>query len=308
MLRRGRSLNHTVIGEVLWSSDRRLVSWLTVATIVPALVALVILSSGDTWFPGGDMAQAELHMRGFFSHPPLVGAAGRIVSDTGVQGSHPGPSLWVAMLPVYLLGGRTSAALMTAVVSVHLVAIAGIIWLSSRRGGAALAWGSAVAVLLIVRSSGPDFLIEPWNPWLAILPFGVFVLLLAEVVDPTSIAWERRRSLVLAAALLVGSHCIQCHAGYALVVAAGLIGAVGIVVVSTDSNRRWRTGWRTISIASLVSLVIWLPPIVDQFRREPGNLEILWQHFGSPSEPTVAFSRAMREIATQMNLLGPWLT
>lgn len=291
-----------------WSSDRALVSVLTLATIVPAVIAWAILASGDTWFPGGDMAQAELHMRGFFSHPPLVGAAGRIVSDSGFQGSHPGPSLWVAMLPVYLLGGRTSSSLMAAVVSVHLVASAGIVWLAFRRGGAALAWGSALAVLVIVRSAGPDFLIEPWNPWLAILPFGVFVLLIAELVDPTTVVWEERRALVMAAAVLVGSHCIQCHAGYALVVVASVVGAFVAVVVGAKGTRRWRTGWPLLLSSTVAGFVIWLPPILDQFRREPGNLDILWQHFGSPSEPTVTIGRAAREIATQVNLLGPWLT
>lgn len=291
-----------------WSSDVVVVAALTLATIVPAVVAWAILARGATWFPAGDMAQAELHMRGFFAHPPLVGAAGRIVSDSGFQGSHPGPSLWVAMLPVYLLGGRTSAALMAAVVSVHLVASAGIMWLARRRGGTALAWGSAIAILLIVRSAGPDFLIEPWNPWLAILPFGVFVLLLAEVLDPTSAAWEHHRSLVMAAAILVGSHCIQCHAGYALVVLSGSIVALVAVIARTERVQRWRTGWRLLGASGMAGLVIWLPPILDQMRRRPGNLEILWQHFGSPSEPTMPLGRAAREIATQVNVLGPWLS
>lgn len=308
MLRRGRETYLALTRGTFWSSDRMLVTILTVATIVPAVVALAVLSRGETWFPGGDMAQAELHMRGFFSHPPLVGAAGRIVSDSGFQGSHPGPSLWVAMLPVYLLGGRTSAALMAAVVSVHLVASAGIVWLSLRRGGAVLAWGSAMAILFIVRSAGPDFLVEPWNPWLAILPFGVFVLLIAEVIDPTTTVWGERRPLVMAAAVLVGSHCIQCHAGYSLVVLASLAGTFGAVVLGSRGVRRWRTGWHLLGSSAVASLVIWLPPILDQIRREPGNLTILWQHFASPSEPTVALGRAAREIAAQVNLVGPWLT
>lgn len=284
-----------------------MIAALTVLAIVPAVVALVVLLVGDAWFPGGDMAQAELHMRGFFSHPPLVGAAGRIVSDTGIQGSHPGPSLWVAMLPVYVLGGRTSAALMAAVVSVHLLATWAIVWLAHRRGGSALAAGSAVAVLLIVRSSGPDFLIEPWNPWLAILPFGVFVLLLAEVVVPTSATWERHRPMIAAAAVLVGSHCIQSHAGYALLVLGGLVGAVSASLVRTKADRRFASALGIVAASGVAGSVIWLPPILDQIRREPGNLEILWQHFGSPSEPTIGLGTAAREIAAQVNIVGPWI-
>ena len=42
---------------------------------MPLVVALISVSR-ETWYPTGDMAQAELHVAGFFSHPPLVGAAG----------------------------------------------------------------------------------------------------------------------------------------------------------------------------------------------------------------------------------------
>lgn len=276
--------------------------------VVPGVVAVTILLLGDPWFPGGDMAQAELHMRGFFSHPPLVGAAGRIVSDLGVQGSHPGPSLWVAMLPVYLLGGRTSGSLMAAVLSVHAVSILLIVWLAVRRGGRTLAIGTALALVLFVRSSGPDFLVEPWNPWLAILPFAVFVFLLAEVLDPTSESWRHRRHWVLAAATAVGSHCIQCHAGYTVIVVAGLAGALIGMSVRISPTERWRSFRLGLGTSALVAGLVWLPPFLDQIRRRPGNIEILWQHFGSPSEPTIPLTTALRELAAQINLVGPWLT
>src|SRR3954471_20810184 len=79
------------------------------AIALPLVVALVSVSR-ETWFPTGDMAQAELHVAGFFRHPPLIGAAGRIGSmfTPYGQGSHPGPALWVALLPTYLLTGRSS--------------------------------------------------------------------------------------------------------------------------------------------------------------------------------------------------------
>ena len=49
---------------------------------IPVLVALVALRHPH-WFPAGDMAQAELHVRGFWNHPPLVGAAGRLGTLAG---------------------------------------------------------------------------------------------------------------------------------------------------------------------------------------------------------------------------------
>ena len=191
---------------------RRVVVLALLAT-APAIAAVMHLLWGPRWFPCGDMAQAELHMRGFFAHPPLVGAAGRIVGDTGIQGSHPGPSLWVLMLPVYFIGGSTGGSLMAAVVSVHLAFVTGAIWLAWRRGGPTLAWLVALGSLVVIRASGPAFMVEPWNPWLAVLPFTVYLLLVLDVIVPVDGTTMLRRKLSLAGAVAVGSHCVQCHAG-----------------------------------------------------------------------------------------------
>jgi len=274
--------------------------------VLPAIVALLRLLTGPRWFPGGDMAQAELHMRGFLSHPPLVGAAGRIVGDTGVQGSHPGPSLWVAMLPVYLIGGRSSASLMAAVVSVHAASVVAAVWLARRRAGLVFAVLVGFVSLAVIRAAGPDFMIEPWNPWLAVLPFLVFVLLLLDVVAPVEGAGERRRITTLVAALVVGSHCVQCHAGYLVLVAAML--AVSAAVLIRDLGRRSRPVRHGMGWLMVAGVSMWLPPVIDQIRREPGNVSLLLQHFGSPDEPTIGLRTTARIVAEQFNIVGPWLT
>ncbi|MBJ7426683.1 MAG: hypothetical protein JHD22_07075, partial [Ilumatobacteraceae bacterium] len=56
------------------SLECKSVGLITGIVSVPLLIAVVTLISRDRWFPAGDMAQAELHMRGFLAHPPLVGA------------------------------------------------------------------------------------------------------------------------------------------------------------------------------------------------------------------------------------------
>jgi hypothetical protein len=305
--------------EKLLATPRRS-TWLFVVVVstlavTPIIVAVVALLSGDAWFPAGDMAQAELHMRGFFSHPPLVGAAGRIVSDAGLQGSHPGPGLWVAMLPVYLLGGRSSHALLAAAASVHIVSVILVVRLAMHRGGRLLAVLTALAALLVIRASGPDFMIEPWNPWLAILPFMIFIFLVGEVVAPIGSARQKLWGLI--GAIVVGSYCIQCHAGYAVLVVGAL--AVAVVVWIRDEYRSpnspdvsahqpWVRVSRGLSFGVIALSAVWLPVVIDQFRRQPGNLTILWEHFVSPSEPAMGVAQAAKIIATQFNLFGLWLT
>ena len=280
--------------------------------VTPIIVAVIAMLSGDAWFPAGDMAQAELHMRGFLSNPPLVGAAGRIVSDSGLQGSHPGPGLWVAMLPVYLLGGRSSHALLAAAASVHIVSVIIAVRLAVHRGGRLLAMLTALAALVVIRASGSDFMIEPWNPWLAILPFMIFIFLVGELVAPMGSA--RQKQLALVGAIVVGSYCIQCHAGYAVLVVGALAAAV-VVWVRDEYRSQDLTGhqpWSRVRqglIFGLTALlVVWLPVVIDQLRRKPGNVSILLEHFVSPSEPAMGVAQAAKIIATQFNLFGLWLS
>lgn len=268
---------------------------------IPLFAALVVLLGGERWFPCGDMAQAELHMRGFLSHPPLVGAAGRIVDDNGFQGSHPGPSLWVLMYPVYAIGGRTSASLLVAVVSVHLVAILSTLLLAARRWGRVGVWSMGLLVIVLMRSSGSDFMVEPWNVWMAFLPFLVMMLLLVDVVAPMEADSDRSRIFRWVLAIVVGSHCVQSHAGYLVIVVVALIGTGVVLLRETDRRRR------IVTAGGVATVLMWLAPLVDQLRRAPGNLTILREHFGSPTEPYIALSAAVRIVTTQFNLFGPWL-
>ena len=280
--------------------------------VTPIIVAVIAMLSGDAWFPAGDMAQAELHMRGFLSNPPLVGAAGRIVSDSGLQGSHPGPGLWVAMLPVYLLGGRSSHALLAAAASVHIVSVIIAVRLAVHRGGRLLAMLTALAALLVIRASGSDFMIEPWNPWLAILPFMIFIFLVGEVVAPIGSA--RQKQVALVGAIVVGSYCIQCHAGYAVLVVGALAAAVVVWIrdeyrsQDLTGHRPWSRVRQGLIFGLTALLVVWLPVVIDQLRRKPGNVSILLEHFVSPSEPAMGVTQAAKIIATQFNLFGLWLS
>ncbi len=48
---------------------------LTILLSLPIVAAWLALAR-NPWYPTGDMAQAELHVRGIWNHVPMVGAAG----------------------------------------------------------------------------------------------------------------------------------------------------------------------------------------------------------------------------------------
>jgi hypothetical protein len=277
---------------------------LIVGALLVPLVALLVAMHRERWFPSGDLAQAELHVRGFFRHPPLVGAAGRI-GTLERQGSHPGPSMWLVLLPTYVVFGRSAYGLMVAMVVLHTVSVAAAVWLARKVGGAALAIATFGAIVVALHAAGPQFLVQPWNPWAAIVPFLVFLLLVTRVVGGhlTSAPW----------AVLVGSHCVQSHVGYALLVGGLLAGALVVVIVRWRHDIRHGAVGRRSPLAPIlwsagVLVLAWLPPLIDQLRRDPGNLRILWDHFGDPEEPSVGLWAAVKAFAGEFNVVGGWMT
>ena len=264
---------------------------------IPVVVALVALAR-PTWYPTGDMAQAELHVRGFWSHPPLVGAAGRIQNVDGVQGSHPGPALWLAIWPIYAVLGSGSVALMVSVATVHLVTLAIALWLAWRRGGPVFVVVLAGCLAVVVRAGGPHVFTEPWNPWMGLLPFLVFVLALWCVLE--------RDLWALPVAVLAGSYSVQAHAGYLLIVVGMLVAVTAVVV-----REFWRDDRRRLAVwagwALLAGVVAWVPPLVDQFHRSPGNMSILIDNFRHPDGPYLGLGDVAEIVVVQLNLLGPWV-
>jgi hypothetical protein len=266
---------------------------------VPLVASLVVLGRHH-WYPAGDMAQAELHLRGFLRHPPLVGAAGRI-GTLEDQGSHPGPSMWFALYPVYRLFGASSFGLMASVTALNVASLVGIVLVARRRGGGGLVLALLPVLAVLVRASGPAFFVEPWNPWVAVLPFLLFLLLVwgAADDDVVLVPW----------AVAVGVHCVQSHVGYLLLVA----GLLGLLVVWLGL-RSWRTGTphpralgKWLAVGAGIGVLMWVPPIVDQLVRDPGNLGILWRHFSNPTEPYVGLGGALKAFAGEVNLFGPWV-
>jgi hypothetical protein len=267
--------------------------WLVLAPVVGALVVLLVAMSRERWYPTGDLGQAELHVRGFLRHPPLVGAAGRI-GTIEQQGSHPGPSLWVILYPTYLLFGRSSFGMMAGMVVLHVGAIIGSVLTAWRIGGRWFALAVAVGIGIVVRASGAEFFVEPWNPWAAVLPFLWFVLLVAGTI--VGHRW------MFLGVLVLGSHCVQAHVGYAVLV--GVLSAAALVslVVSRPPDLVKVVGW---SAGAFV--VLWLPPLLDQIRRDPGNFTLLWREFGETEEPAIGWWAAFKGFAGEVNLLGDWI-
>jgi hypothetical protein len=266
--------------------------------VVPFVIALAALAHPH-WFPVLDLAQTELRVRDVFSsHPPLVGLPGRI-GTLSRPGSHPGPVSFWAMWPFYVAAGSSSWAMEVAGVCLHLIAIAGILWVAKRRGGTllVLAFGALVAVLLNLY--GPELMTQPWNPY---LPLMWWVLFLVAAWSVLCDDWA-----MLPVAVFAGSFSAQTHIPYAAPVAiVGLVAYGGMLYQAMrhradpairSSALRWSLG----SAALLV--VLWLPPVIQQITGSDGNLALIWHTFTNPDSPPIGVGRGTSLLLVHLN---PW--
>lgn len=284
-------------------SDRR---WLLVALLVAIpLVVLIGALAQRTWYPTGDQAQAEMRMQSLPRHPPLVGAAGRIQDEAGRQGNHPGPLMFWATWPLYALLGKSAWAFEAATTLVNLAWLTLSVWLVRRRAGtAACAWFGAVALVLI-GGFGLDALSQPWNPWVALLPFTALLL-----ATWSSIEGDRWAPVI---ATLAASYALQGHIGY-LPLAIPLCG----IALAAPVWRWWRdrrsddrppaAQWLLPAGTSVaVALVAWSGPLWDLLTNDPSNVSKLIANFSNPTEAPIGLSRGLEAVFQSAAPLGAWV-
>jgi len=257
------------------------------------MVLLVrVLRSG--WLSSSDWAAIELRTRDVGTrHTPLVGPYSRY------GWNHPGPLLfYVLAVPYRMLGGQghgiLAGALAVNVVALGCVGV--VLWRRGRVAGLTL---GLVVVLLLARALGAGFLVDPWNPYVIVLPLFAVVCL----------AWAATNGDLWAfpAAVGIGSFVVQTHVGVAFVAFAVIGVAAAIVVVDA-----WRDGLAQLKAVAVVSLAVgfvcWMPPLVQQLENEPGNLGELTHFFLRPQTATTGWSIGARIVGQQLSIPAPWLT
>jgi hypothetical protein len=285
------------------SPARLPINWITVgaavALVIVALGPLVVLAMKaglSTWYPGGDRAVIELHVRDVGSHTPLLGPYSRY------GWSHPGPLMyWVLAVP-YRLFGASSSALLSGVVVVHVVSVAGTLGIAWRRGRLPLLVLTAFFASLLVRYLLPTVLDDPWNPFVTVLPLLLFLAL----------CWTLREGDRWAAPLvvLVGSFLVQSHVGYAPIVAAAVAWVIvgwlrSLWAAGDDAPSRLRRALRTIrpgptlAACGLALGICWAPVVVDQVSGSH-NLTDVVSYFSSDTSPKAGAGYAIGVVTRQV--------
>ncbi|HMG45175.1 MAG TPA: hypothetical protein VK611_27835 [Acidimicrobiales bacterium] len=278
------------------------VGLVAVAGGIPLAMALGVLHQ-PRWYPLLDLAQTELRVRDVGTgDSPLVGLAGRINGDDGLQGSHPGPLSFWSLAPFYTLFGRTAWALQAAAASLNLLAMGVAVWIAHRRGGPYAALGATVVLAVLMRAYAADWLTEAWNPYMPMLWWVVFLLAVWSVLcDDLAL---------LPVAVFAGSFCGQTHIPYlGLVVGVGGLTAALLAwrLVSRRSDpgpdagsRRKLLRYVLPSLGLLV--VLWLPPVIQEVTSDRGNLTLIQENFTRESNEEVGVRRAAEVVMSNLSV------
>ncbi len=265
----------------------------------PLVVALVALRRPH-WYPLLDMAQTEIRVRDITGgHPPLIGLAGRIGPFGPDGGSHPGPLSFYALWPVWKVFGGSAFGMFASTVVLDIVAIGLALWMALRRGGRPVLLGIAAVLAVLLRAYGAYLLTLPWNPYLPVLWWFVFVLALWSVLADDL--------AMLPVAVLAGSLCAQTHISYlGLIGGLVVVGILGIVRFAFrhrgDADAR-RAMWRWGGISLALGAVLWTPPVIDEVAHSPGNLSVIRDYFSHPPDSPIGFGRGVGVLLSQLN---PW--
>lgn len=290
-------------------ADRRLTIVVGVCAAGPVM-ASTIRALIQGWMPAGDQAIIATRAYDVFtSHTPLVGQHSDATAVTHHTLYSLGPMLfWLLALPARFGSPETLALTMGVV---NTLAIVGVIALARRRGGRALMFAVAIAVVLMCVSLTPEVFHDIWNPSAGLFGFMLLIFLC------WSLACGEYRLLPLT--VLIASFVVQCQLAF-LPPSLGLL-AVGLVGLVASRGSRWTVPgesaaadrrkrgpmWHWALAALIVALVCWTAPAIDQIERHPGNLTVVLST-ATATQSTLGATVGWRAVVRAIGVPPWWLT
>src|SRR5690606_33498715 len=98
--------------------------------------------------------------------------------------------------------------------------------------------------------------------------------------------------LVVACSLVAPTHIPYP----ALCLGVGALAVVGLVVPPRFGGTAPARRGRWLALAAGLGFVLWLPPTIDQVVNDPGNYQVLLDHFATPPEDPVGLGPAATEV------------
>ncbi len=258
----------------------------TAVGILPIWVAAIRLGLQGS-FPNADAAETVLRARDVFGGPfPLVGMPAAASSSDGVVTYFPGPwQLYVLSVPTEIFGSVWGPVLAMAALNSVWFGLAAWLLFRRLRPAEALVGVGFLAALLWAIGSG--FLVTPVPMDMVIIPMALFLVSVWAVADGDLVA--------LPVAALVTNYLWLDHLVLVVTVpVVALCAPVGLWFwyrrtrskdpqAAAEQRRRLR---RSLLAAGIITVVMWVPTLIEQFTSDPGNLRELTASVGG-DRPTV---------------------
>ena len=277
-----------------WSIPGPVLSGLAYGFVaLPFVVAFVRLLSEPSSHLNltDDLALIDLHTRRAIAWHQQLGVFDR-------NGwSHPGPSYFYVLGLVYRVFGSNGQSLFLGATLINGAAALGCVAVVRRFTTPTRALFSAlVAGVLAYQLSASGIgsttysetvlgaLVSPWNPLVVIFPLLLLLLLCAAAMARSAVA--------AAGAVFIGSFVVQTDVStLPLVVVALLVGEITWLVrllrgrrtaADGDEHRSTAAGkWLVVGVLLALTILMWVPPLVEQFTNHPGNMTLIYRFFTS---------------------------
>ena len=258
--------------------------WYRVVAVVAVcpIFASAISRGRSHWEPTWDVATTAVRIRDVFSaHPPLVGLAAWPSSEGSVTYSFPGAfHLYLLAVPVRLFGTTWGLLLGMAAINTAMCLVA--IWLIRRRLGERWAIVGALFVALMLWTLGSGIMVYPTPLVVGAIPLFAFLVAAWSVADGDAPA-----VFVFA---FVGNYLFLNQLVFIVVVPLVAVTALVWYVLHLRLVRRTDPAWWPVvkrrhlrwgRSATALTLVLWIPPMLDQFVTGGHNLGKLFHVFTS---------------------------
>ena len=264
-----------------------------VVAVLPVVVAAV-RAVRDHWQPISDNGVTVVRTLDVFSsYFPFLGYGSSVSNVLPRIVNHPGPLQFILLAPgARLFGPSAGLALGTATMNAAAIVIVG--WAARRRAGTT---GGLLAVLvggLLAWSMGSALLVDPWGPHSLILPLYAGCVLAWGVADGDL--------GLLPLAVGCASFASQTHLSV-VYLGPGLLA----VAATWGWIRIGRAGNRWIVISVLVAVLLWLPPLIEQFSTPVGNMTRLVEEAQHPPGGLIGPRNSLRVTAAVVGQPPFWL-
>lgn len=263
------------------SADGRGFAAAALASVLPVWVAAWRVASSGL-VPTGDAALTVLQARNVFSGAfPLVGMPAASATSGHVASHFPGAlQLYVLAVPVRLFGNVWGPPIAMAALSTMWIVL--VAWALYRSFGPRQGVAGLALLAVFTWSVGVGHLVDP-------VPIAMIVFPLVPLLI---VAWcaTSGEPVALAATAAIGMFLWLDHLVLVVVVPPVVLGAfVGYVAAhrgvwrdrSGTGRGDRRRALRGVFAAASISAILWLPTVIGEIVRSPGNLHLLVVNSGT---------------------------